>query len=85
MENINYQQEEITLEKGDKIFLYTDGITESINKDEEFFGEERIGKILNQDQSIEQTLNQIKTELDKFSNGLPQFDDITMLILEYKG
>ncbi|MDR3063498.1 MAG: SpoIIE family protein phosphatase [Methanobrevibacter sp.] len=85
MENINYDNNELQLTKGDKILLYTDGISESINKDKEFFGEEKIANILNNSNlDIKESLIKIKNDVDNFAEGLEQFDDITMLILKYK-
>ncbi|KZX10306.1 SpoIIE family protein phosphatase [Methanobrevibacter curvatus] len=85
MENINYDNNELQLTKGDKILLYTDGISESINKDKEFFGEEKIANILNNSNlDIKESLIKIKNGVDNFAEGLEQFDDITMLILKYK-
>lgn len=85
MSDIDYIQNDIRLKKGDKIFLYTDGITEAINVKKEFFGEKNLIKILNNsDLPIRDLLVKIKEECDEFSKNLEQFDDITMLILEYK-
>ncbi len=86
MEDIKYSQNEIFLKPGDRIFLYTDGITEAINKDEEAFGEERLFKAINKKGSseISNVLDSVKNKIDIFVGDLDQFDDITMLILEYK-
>ncbi|MCK9150619.1 SpoIIE family protein phosphatase [Methanobacterium alcaliphilum] len=86
MENIKYTQNEITINSGDRVFLYTDGITEAINCDDELFGESRLLKVLSseKDQSLKEILNYVKKEIDIFVEGRKQFDDITMLIMEYK-
>jgi sigma-B regulation protein RsbU (phosphoserine phosphatase) len=85
IDDIDYIQNEIKLEKGARIFLYTDGITEAINSKKEFFGEKNLINILNNsDLPIRDLLVKIKEECDEFSKNLEQFDDITMLILEYK-
>jgi len=85
MEDIKYSQNEITLKAQTRIFLYTDGITEAINDDEEAFGEERLFDHINKEESeIEYVLNSVKNKVDVFVGNMDQFDDITMLILEYK-
>ena len=86
MEDIKYSQNEICLKPKDRIFLYTDGITEAINKKEEQFGEERLFEIIKKkgDSEISKVLNTVKNNVDIFVGDLDQFDDITMLILEYK-
>lgn len=87
LEGIPYQQDTIQLEKGDSIYLYTDGVTDSINLKEELFGEERLEEVINvyKDKSPEEILKSIKAEIDKFVGEAGQFDDITMLCLYYKG
>lgn len=87
MNGINYSSCEIQLNKGDTIFLYTDGITEALNKNEEFYGEIRLRDKLNSiaDISAENILTEVKSDVVLFSNEEPQADDITMLALKYKG
>jgi len=88
-QNIKYHDSEITLEKGDRLFLYTDGVTEAINRKEELYGESRLLEFLNGihncNVTLPEILNHIKQELKTFAGGANQEDDITMLILEYKG
>lgn len=86
MENIKYEQMEITLNLGDKLFLYTDGVTEAINSDEEQFGDLRLQKVIDQvkDPGLQETCNYIQEKIREFANGQEQYDDITMLIMEYK-
>ncbi|MBI5681381.1 MAG: SpoIIE family protein phosphatase [Methanobacterium sp.] len=86
MENIKYYQEEITLEQGDRIYLYTDGVTEAINCDDELFGDLRLLKIMNtkKDSSLKELLFYVQDKINIFVRDREQFDDITMLIMEYK-
>ena len=86
MEGMRYKSGSITLEPGDKIFQYTDGVTEATNKDNELYGMERLEKILteNADKDPYELLPNVKADIDKFVAEAPQFDDITMLCLEYK-
>lgn len=86
-EDMPYTLEEIQISKGDKIYLYTDGVTESINETEEQFGEERLKTVLNdnKDDIPEDILKAVKTKLDTFVGEADQFDDITMLCVHYNG
>lgn len=87
MSGTKYANFEIQLKKGDKIFLYTDGVTESKNIDGKMFAETGMINALNEckDLSPRETLEFMKTELDKFAKHAEQFDDITMLCCELKG
>lgn len=87
MEGIRYRKAEIQLEPGDMIYLYTDGVTEAVNREEELYGEERLLKILNVNASADtQTIcEEVKINVDAFAGESPQFDDITMVCLKYNG
>lgn len=75
---------QIVLQEGDRLFLYTDGVTEAQTKENRFLGEERLLKILNQkDLSLSKTLEHIHKSIQKFIKDAPQFDDITMMIVEF--
>ena len=75
---------QITLNEGDRLFLYTDGVTEAQTKDGKFLGEERLLKILNQKQlPTSKTLEYVYKSIQKFVKDAPQFDDITMMIVEF--
>ncbi len=86
MEGMQYKEGVINLEPGDKIFQYTDGVTEATDTDEELFGMERLEASLAKvcDKSPEEILGAVKADIDEFVGEAPQFDDITMLCLEYK-
>lgn len=86
MEGIRYQSGSMQLEPGDKIFQYTDGVTEATNKSNELYGMERLNNVLCKNAALAPTelLPKIKTDIDVFVGDAPQFDDITMLCLEYK-
>lgn len=85
MENMKYQAGSIQLAPGDKIFQYTDGVTEAMNGKEELYGMERLGSVLrmNTAKKPEELLAAVKADVDVFAGGAPQFDDITMLCVEY--
>ena len=86
MEGIQYQCGSIQMEEGDRIFQYTDGVTEATNKNNELYGMGRLTEILTKNAELEPTelLPVIKADIDSFVGAAPQFDDITMLCLEYK-
>lgn len=86
IEDIKYSQNEIFLAPGNRILLYTDGITETINNVDETFGKEHLIESLIEEDNLEifEILNSIKNKINSFVGDLDQFDDITILILEYK-
>ena len=87
MAGIRYRRNELQLAPGDTIFLYTDGITEATNANNELYGEERLLAVLEKNaQSTSQTIcDEVKKDVDAFVEEAPQFDDITMLSIVYKG
>lgn len=86
-EGLMYNNQKLQLYPGDRIFLYTDGVTESINTKEELFGEERLINFFNKHKALnnKELLMLLKQDIVDFAEGEDQFDDITMLIFEYKG
>ena len=87
MEDMEYSEYELKLEKGSRLFLYTDGLPEASNKDNAMFGEERILEALNKDKDAdpEQQIQNVRKAVDDFVGEVEQFDDLTMLAFEYKG
>lgn len=74
----------ITLQKGDRLFLYTDGITEQVNRSGEEFGEDRLRSVLSSLSRHERPLNELLPEIiDLFSEGVPQQDDMSFLLFTY--
>ncbi|MDE5769794.1 MAG: serine/threonine-protein phosphatase, partial [Oscillospiraceae bacterium] len=86
MEGMRYQCGEMQFEIGDKIFQYTDGVTEATDKDNQLYGMERLTAILGENSALPpmELLPKIKEDIDNFVGEAPQFDDITMLCLAYK-
>lgn len=78
---------ELILNPGDAIFIYTDGVPEATNSDGEFYGMERLEGILNKDSKAapQRILEDVRNDIDAFTHGERQFDDLTMLCLEYNG
>ncbi len=86
MEDMRYKSGSIVLEEGDKIFQYTDGVTEATDISNELYGEQRLHKVLsdNSEKTPCEILQEVKKNIDEFVGEADQFDDITMLCLEYK-
>ena len=86
MESVRYRVGELTLAPGDRLFLYTDGVPEATNIDNKLYGEDRLISFMNQNASAEATalLPMLKSNIDEFVGEAPQFDDITMLMFDYK-
>jgi sigma-B regulation protein RsbU (phosphoserine phosphatase) len=87
MEDMMYKQHEVILQKDDELFLYTDGITEAVNNEEELFSDPRLLETANRyvDLPLNVFTTSIKQEIDIFADGAEQADDITMLVLRYRG
>ena len=85
IENFRYYEHEINLKQGDRVYLFTDGVTEAINNNDELFGDSRLQETMNnkKDLSLEELSNYIKDQIDIFIGNQEQFDDITMLLMEY--
>lgn len=77
--------EEIVLEKGESITLYTDGITEARNSEGEFYGEKRLLETFNKKEqfSIDELHEDLKEDVANFVKDAPQSDDITFVTLKY--
>ena len=86
MEGMKYRANEMTLNKGDKILIYTDGVTEATDVNEALYGEDRLLSYIekNKEMKAEKLLSGLKEDIDRFAGDAPQFDDITMLVFDYK-
>ena len=87
MEGMPYTKHSITLNKNDRLFIYTDGITEATNADNELYGEGRLLEMIKKinSKSSREILDSIQNDINDFVKDAPQFDDITMLEMAYKG
>ena len=87
MSGIPFRQHEFHLDPGDALFVYTDGVPEATNAKSELFGNERMLQVLNAhtEEEPENLLPIMHREINAFVGEAPQFDDITMLMLEYIG
>jgi sigma-B regulation protein RsbU (phosphoserine phosphatase) len=84
MDGMKYKEYEFTLEKGGTLFLYTDGVAEATNANNELFGVDRMLEALNTapQASPEELLANMKKSVDVFVGVAPQFDDLTMLSIK---
>jgi serine phosphatase RsbU (regulator of sigma subunit) len=87
MKGVRYKEYEVQLEPGDRIFVYTDGVPEATNAQNAMFQNDNLLKALNKDPeaSPEQILANVNEAVNDFVKDAEQFDDLTMLCLEYKG
>ena len=87
MEGVKYREYELMLEPGARLFVYTDGVPEATNAEKELFGAERMVRALNEnaDAAPVEILRGMRGAVDAFVRDAEQFDDLTMLCLEYKG
>ena len=84
---LKYREYMVQLTPGSKLFVYTDGVSEATREDKELFGSERLIEALNRvtAASPKQVLGEVRKAVDNFVEGAEQFDDLTMMCLEYKG
>ena len=82
-----YREYTVQLEPGAKLFLYTDGVPEATDGQNELFGAERMVQALNRQPAAapEEVLRNVRQAVDGFVKEAEQFDDLTMLCIEYKG
>jgi serine phosphatase RsbU (regulator of sigma subunit) len=87
MEGTRYRSYQTQLKPGDRIYLYTDGVTEATDSQNKLYGQERLNQVLNdhKDASPKDLCAFVKEDVDKFTGEAEQFDDITMLAFRFKG
>ena len=88
MENLSYEAHRLQLSPGDMLFLYTDGVTEAMDKEQHFYSEERLQETLDsmrEDASVKEILTEVRGDIAAFADGAEQSDDITMLGLMFCG
>ena len=86
--DVNFEEHEFALQKEDVLLVYTDGVPEAVNKDNEQFGEQRMIEALNNkvsaDINTQKVIENLKDATKAFANGAEQFDDITILCYEQR-
>ena len=87
MEDIVFEEHEFSLNPGDALFVYTDGVPEATDASEQMFGDGRLLDALNikPSGSPEELIDNVAAGIKEFVNGTEQFDDITMLSFRYNG
>ena len=87
MEGVKFKEYELIMETGAKLFLYTDGVPEATDIDNVQFGTDRMLESLNEsaNDTPEQIVKHMDESIKKFTKEAPQFDDCTMLCIEYNG
>ena len=87
MDGVKYREYELMLKPGAKLFVYTDGVPEATDAENELFGLDRMVTALNKvrNGTPAEILAGVKRDVNRFVKGAEQFDDVTMLCMEYKG
>lgn len=87
IENIPYESSRCQMERGGRLFLYTDGLSEAQNAAGELYGEERLLESINRHRTLplQEMLRSVRADIDAFVGEAEQFDDMTMVVLEYRG
>lgn len=83
MEGSKYTEYAFEIQEGESLFIYTDGVPEASNAENELFGTDRMLDALNEDPHAgpQRMVQQVQDSIDKFVRQAPQFDDLTMLVL----
>jgi sigma-B regulation protein RsbU (phosphoserine phosphatase) len=87
MPDVDFNIKEIDFDSDDEIFMYTDGVTEALNKEDKLYGEDRLKQMLNTNKnlSIRKICEKLKEDIKNYSQDVEQSDDITMLIFKHYG
>lgn len=87
MENTRFQANELTIGKGDLLFLYTDGVTEAMDVEGKLFSDQRLKDTLNKLKNLEakELAAGVRNEIKEHVKDAPQSDDITMMVIKYNG
>lgn len=86
MDDFVYSSKKVRLNPGDLIFLFTDGVTEAFNAQEEMYGDERLVAFLQDHHAlpVDEIVKESNRAVFQFSAGIPQSDDITLLSIRYQ-
>ncbi len=87
MPGVRYSAHSFLLYPGDSIFVYTDGVPETVNAQDELFGEERMLSLLNgsKDADMKSLLSSVRKGIDEFAAQPVAYDDITMIGFKFFG
>lgn len=86
MEDVSYREYEMELHAGDVLFVYTDGVTEATDENKQLYGTDRMLEALNRkaEESAQELLQEVRTDIDRFVGNAEQFDDITMMAVKVR-
>ncbi|MGV8135798.1 MAG: PP2C family protein-serine/threonine phosphatase [Mangrovibacterium sp.] len=86
-DDMNYKSKTFRLNPGERLFLYTDGVTEANDINTNLFGEQRLEEFLAQhvNSPLPEIVKNAFNEVNTFASGVPQFDDVTILTILYNG
>ncbi len=87
IEDVPFSDKSVTLKPGETVFVFTDGVTEAMDSQGKLFTEPRLEDILSHcsREPVNRIADEVMQAIDDFSAGIPQTDDITMLIIRYNG
>ena len=88
MSNAKYKNYEVQMNPGDRLFVYSDGATDAVNTETKDFGLTRLHETVVEaagTSDVQGLVNAVRKKLDEYSEGAYQFDDITLLTLNYYG
>ena len=87
VEDLTFREHEFKLEKGDRLFVFTDGVTEAMNITRDMYGVDRMLETMNAhpDDTPDELLKDLRADIAGFIDTAAQFDDITMLCFDYHG
>ncbi len=87
MEGVTYQQDQLLLHPGDTLLMYTDGVSEAMDPDDNLYSEERLAAwfTAREDTTVEELVQDVVDEVKKFENGAVQADDITLMAINFNG
>jgi sigma-B regulation protein RsbU (phosphoserine phosphatase) len=86
-EDLSFKTEKLVLNPGECLYLYTDGVTEAVNLNDQLFTETRLQNALSalQDKPVKEIVSNLMGSIEDFSQGAAQTDDITMMVVKYFG
>ncbi len=87
MPDVEYEQSSARLAPGDVLLVYTDGVTEAMNVDEQLYGDDRLLDVLRAapDSDAKAMVDRVNASVETFAQGAEQADDITLIALEFNG
>jgi phosphoserine phosphatase RsbU/P len=83
-EHIDYDEEEILFDKGSTLVVFTDGITEAMNEQQEEYSDARLEELIERNSTLtaQELVTKILSDVQNFASGVPQFDDITLMVIK---